>query len=537
MSRSSLLNATDAASAAAGEVCGSLPDLLGRTALPLLAALPAGARVLFLVDLRRVLVNRGGIADGSLFSLPVAAPSQLPLGDRTIDCVVLDTAQLDPVSDRAPSEDRCRVVLEEVRRVLKNDGDLVLLTEHRRFPQDWRQLRRYRLVPPDRRWGAAVAAASYHVVSTSFANQEGPRLTGITGIEVAPRDHAGPAESKVLRCRPNTQSPPAALVQEILAKVAVELDAGPLEIVRFAIRKIGKTSITVALKDGRRYLIRVPRATVAAARARRNYTALETLSRDERLPVELRRLVPRPIVSSEVGDFECYVEECIAGSEPTASLSGGDLWRPGASSFLMTLHTLKRYDVVVDEGVYRQHFGEPLETIRRYCEPAWARETLDRVEQSIRGAVYERTLPLTWTHGDFFDGNCLTDASGRLTGVVDWELFSTKGLPLLDLLQSMSIPGENNSRRWQRFDRIVSYLAKPQELLRQPLVANYLRAMAIPDQCVSALLRMYWVDHVANRIAVRRTDSIWLRKRVYQPLEALSRLEALNGATVAAGAK
>jgi aminoglycoside phosphotransferase (APT) family kinase protein len=514
-----------------------LPDLLGRTALLLVAALPAGARVLFLVDRRRALLNQGNIADANFLPAPTASAHQLPLRDGTVDCVVLDAEQLEAVPDGTASAAHCQAVLAEIKRVLRTDGELVLLTEHRRMPPDWRQFRRYCLVPPDRRWGAALTAAAFHVTSMSFAKQDGARLTGLTRAGADATDYPKPAGYKVLRCRPNPEGRPSALLETILERVAAELESGRLEVVRCAIRKIGKTSITVARKDGRRYLIRVPRSTVAAARARRNHIALETLAREERLPVEVRRLVPRPILYTKINDFECYVEECIAGSELKPSL-GDDLWHPQASSFLVTLHTHKRFEVLVDEGVYRHHFGEPLETIRRHCEAGWAEGVLDGVEQSIRRAVAGRTLPLTWTHGDFFHGNCLSDARGQLTGVVDWELFSTTGLPLLDLLQSMIIPGENNAHRsWQRFDRILSFLTTPSELLRWPLVASYLRAMAIPDECVPALLRMYWVDHVANRIAARRTDSVWLRKRVYQPLEALKAVEGLADASLAEGGR
>jgi aminoglycoside phosphotransferase (APT) family kinase protein len=142
-------------------------------------------------------------------------------------------------------------------------------------------------------------------------------------------------------------------------------------------------------------------------------------------------------------------------------------------------------------------------------------------------------VPLAWTHGDFFLGNCLSDAAGGLTGVVDWELFSTAGLPLLDLLQCMVVPGETSSHpTWQRFDRVCGFIGTPSELYRWPEVSRYLDSMEVPAACVPSLLRMYWVDHVANRIAARGTDPVWMQKRVYQPLEALNRVDSSASATV-----
>ena len=134
---------------------------------------------------------------------------------------------------------------------------------------------------------------------------------------------------------------------------------------------------------------------------------------------------------------------------------------------------------MVDEAVYQRIFAAPLATVRRHCDSDRSREAIDRLERSIRASVEGYTLPMAWTHGDFFLGNCLSDAGGHLTGVVDWELFSTAGLPLLDLLQLMVVPGETSSHpTWQRFDRSAQMRARWQADASQRFALSFRRAHA-----------------------------------------------------------
>ena len=532
MSRSSLQRAPERNRTAPAGVCAALPDFLGRTALTLIAALPAGARVLLLVDAHVAVVNHGRISGAQFMRALVDGADRLPFVDRTFDCVVLDAPQLEAGLDGAPRPDECAGILTEVRRVLRPHGELVLVTEHRRVPQNWRQLHRYRLVPPDRRWATALASGGYQVASPYYADLDALRLTGLTGSAEGSAEESRSAGYKVIRCSQNARPAPAVL-DTILETAATQLNAGALDIQRIAIRKIGKTSITAADRSGRRYVIRVPRSAVAASRARRNYAALQALASDERFPRALRNLVPRPVLSMTVADYHCYVEEAVAGSEVQPSLPAGEIWHGQAADFVTTLHTRSRIGVVVDEAVYQRIFAAPLATVRRHCDSDRSREAIDRLERSIRASVEGYTLPMAWTHGDFFLGNCLSDAGGHLTGVVDWELFSTAGLPLLDLLQLMIVPGETSSHpTWQRFDRICGFITAPSDLYRWPVVARYLDMMDVPAACVPGLLRMFWVDHVANRIAPRSSDANWMRKRVYQPLEALDHLDGVPFATV-----
>jgi hypothetical protein len=150
------------------------------------------------------------------------------------------------------------------------------------------------------------------------------------------------------------------------------------------------------------------------------------------------------------------------------------------------------------------------------------REALERILSLLRQRLHGQMLPLVWSHGDFSLGNCLYDATGHLSGVVDWELFSEESLPLLDLFQCMPVHGESNSHPyWQRFQRVLQFIENESGFYDEPVLRHYASEIGIEKMHLVPLCLMYWVDHVARRIAARRHDPSWMRKRVIQPLADL----------------
>ena len=297
---------------------------------------------------------------------------------------------------------------------------------------------------------------------------------------------------------------------------------------RFTIRKIGKTAITVSAVPGAKYIVRIPRSRIACERARRNFAALDALHGNTVLPARVRSIVPRAVLSGSAGDYEFFVEEHLGGAETTAATwtQSDGVWQPDALDFITSLHLSTARLAIIDRERAERVIHSPIRQIRAGCEPRWTGGVLDWLQHLIESCLLGRSLPFTWTHGDYFLGNCLYSAAGRLTGVVDWELFSREGLPMLDLLQCMRIPGETSSHpTWQRFAAVREMLNSPSRVSQSPVLSNYLKSMDMPADGVPALLAMYWVDHVACRIGARSADAGWMNKRVYDPLREFGKMQ------------
>ncbi len=310
------------------------------------------------------------------------------------------------------------------------------------------------------------------------------------------------------------------LLDRVLSEIAATGPRGSIE--RLLVRKIGKTAIMASCGD-RRVLIKVPRTPVARFRAERNFKALERLHQSDALTAHDRALVPRATVRGCIGDYAYYGEEMLDGRELPQTALQSSAWQPDAVQFITSLHLRTRQERVVDEACFEARFAAPVRRIQAACriDDAANARTFDAIVAAMREVVGQ-PMPFVWAHGDFALTNCLYDATGGLSAVVDWELFSPEGLPLLDLLQCMPIAGESNAHeRWQRFDVVASLLrhAIPHDGAHE--LRKYVARVGMSDRVVPAILLMYWVDHVANRIESRRADSVWMRKRVLQPLAVL----------------
>ena len=487
-------------------------DLRGRSALPLLASTQTNARVLFL----------GAPGEAVINTVPFTTPFQrvvvadaLPFPTAAFGCVVIEAGGI--ASGRA-----LRHMAAEVARVLQPDGDLLVLGRSSRIRRDLRSLRAYGLRSPAGAWTAALASHGFRRTATATSRCDRDRLVEIAWPENGAPSRPGSAATAGFEVgafrREAAGAMPAmcAVLDEVAARLGSPR-AARLE--RVLVRKIGKSALIASVGE-RRVIVRIPRSAMAEQRAERNFSALQQLHEASALPDSLRRLIPRALTRGVCRDYVYYVEECAHG-RPLEDQSTRDSWEPDALAFLSDLHLRTRRAVIVDDGFFQQRFVEPVRVIQRALVPdhGSALNQLIHAMATIKG----RELPLVWSHGDFALGNCLYDASGCLAAVVDWELFSTESLPLLDVLHSMPVPGETNSHpRWQRFDAVIKLLQTGTG--RGTKLGHYVEAIGLSPSTVPALLVMYWVDHISSRIEGRCDDAAWMRKRVLQPLGDLRQL-------------
>ncbi len=283
---------------------------------------------------------------------------------------------------------------------------------------------------------------------------------------------------------------------------------GSVRLDRFLVRRIGKTTLVVACEDERRYVVRVPRSTMAMDRGRQNFAALQAIHSTPLISDEIKAIVPQPRLAGIIDRYSFYAEDSVPGTarddyREWPSTTG---WEPGALRFISEMHLNTRQPVYIDRKAFDRDFGAPLWHIRRRCSTLKSNTVFEKLGAILERTLVGETMPFVWSHGDFSAGNCLYDAARRLSAVVDWELFSDYHLPLLDVLHCMEIPGErNSSATWQRFDTIRT-LFQADRLLEMPVLASYVEQMGIPQRVLPALILMYWVDHVAKRIDGRAGD-------------------------------
>lgn len=484
-------------------------DLEGLSSLTLLATAVPKPRVLFLTH-RDEAALQSGVAEGAhQMAVRLRGWTELPLREGSADSVLID---LDAVSGAMKTRSQ---VLDEIRRVLQPHGCCVAVVSHRRTPRDRSDLRKYRFTAPIKRWLPLFEAAQLEQQITAVLRFNGVRLVEIHMDGLSRTRGSGEAGDAVAIVLTGDGASRGRSVIDTIVDAVGKAIGRSTSLERLLVRKIGKTAAFLRADDAKRVVARIPRSSIALARASRNYQALAAV----RSQTTIRPLVPRPVLQTLVGGYEVFVEERLPGKPRRSTIADDVSWEPQGLRFIGQLHLATAVRTTLSHTVYQRLVADRVRLIEPYCETLADREALQLLAELLRQRLLGDELPLVRTHGDFTGENCLYDPAGELCGVIDWELSSTEALPLLDLLQSMDIAGESNTHpRWQRADIVLDAVERTGPLAAAPEIQHYVAAMNIDPGLVPMLLLMYWVDHVSSRVEARASDRTWMERRMRQPL-------------------
>lgn len=233
-------------------------------------------------------------------------------------------------------------------------------------------------------------------------------------------------------------------------------------------------------------------------------------------------IVPSVLGQSEVGGSYCVLESLLPGEPGTAALRDplrSRVFSASALTVIGELHRATARAAVVGDDLLQHWVHGPMEKVigvlPRLREDATALAA--RLDRRMRG----RRLPVGWMHGDFGPVNTLTDATGRLTGVVDWCDADERGLPVLDVMVFLHLSrviadGEELGSivlRWLR-----DGLPAEADLLRRAQ-----RGLGGDALDPSTLALLGWLHHVSTVIAKSRefaSNPVWLRRNVRSVLRS-----------------
>jgi len=308
--------------------------------------------------------------------------------------------------------------------------------------------------------------------------------------------------------------------------------------------KVGESAALFGAREpgsgGGAVVVKFPLGAGAAARMERQAATLRALHTAGLAPLKDR--VPR-LVAQGTADGQAYWTETRLGGRPTTEHWRRAGWRRAALTssveWLVQLHRETgervRVSAATLERLARPH-AESLEREVRALSPGF---DLSPLMEALRVALEGRSVPLVQTHGDFWQGNLLADARGRVQGVLDWDLAVPCGWPLLDLLLLL-LTSRNRWRVSRHFGQAIvdRLLDRRLNALERRLVARYCDALDLDPALWSALVALFWLERSAMRlprIREQRWFRAWVRRSVVAPLPRL--VEGLRAELPAAAAR
>jgi Ser/Thr protein kinase RdoA (MazF antagonist) len=153
-------------------------------------------------------------------------------------------------------------------------------------------------------------------------------------------------------------------------------------------------------------------------------------------------------------------------------------------------------------------------------------EALRRLTRDLRAWLEGRQLSAGWVHGDFVPENVLIDsqARGRVTGVIDWELATLHDLAAVDTTMFLLAAHSQMERR--ELGQVVAAVASGQS------PGSLVEAMAEvapglqEGEDARLLILLCWLRHVASLVTKSERYAhhpVWKRYNVYHVLDTLVR--------------
>jgi len=305
--------------------------------------------------------------------------------------------------------------------------------------------------------------------------------------------------------------------------LGIGITKSPLRVQRVLLSMGGTITFLMECEHQTSVVARVPLTGRALARCEENQRTLRGTGSGGTLPPELAAILPRILGRVEILGNPVFVETALPGSSPGHRAGGlrRRSLRRLAAVFLGNLHAATAKGSTLDGRAFEDRVGHYCDRLSHAFPGSEEGDVVLGLKESLRRMLEDRPWPLVLEHGDFHLGNCLFGADWKsLTGVVDWDLGSPAGFPLLDLLHLLVTTEASG-----RLDGGTALRLLRGEMGSEAagLIRDYRGALGLPDDSLDPFVRVYVLVKLHVTVLVREGESRdrWRREVALPTLRAL----------------
>jgi aminoglycoside phosphotransferase (APT) family kinase protein len=285
-------------------------------------------------------------------------------------------------------------------------------------------------------------------------------------------------------------------------RVLAHIGMGDQPLARYYVRGHGVTVLVAGTPGAGGRIVRLPIDLIAEESCGRHHRALRGIVADLRVPAAMRALFPAPLGEGKLSGHAYFVESALPGDTGRLFYA-----RPvrryeraiaSGAGVLSALRRATERPVTIDDDEFERLCGRWLSELE-HCVDAERRPVLDRVGHVLRHALIGRTVPLGWYHGDYDFANLLYGPRDEVSGIIDFDLFDPRGLPLVDHMVLLA-------RRPVRHGKVDfgalflnSILPRAFPPFEGSLMEREIAAVGADDDLYRALALFAWLDHVRLR--------------------------------------
>jgi hypothetical protein len=231
------------------------------------------------------------------------------------------------------------------------------------------------------------------------------------------------------------------------------------------------------------------------------------------LPPPLARLIPKVLDQWSVGKTTVFVMNRLPGVSLDIAADVLDEVTRNALDFVIDLHRASAAPCAMDASAHAARIGVLLAAAAARNPPLAAE--LRSLDEPLQARLSGLNIPKVWQHGDYKVENVLYDQRTRvLTGVIDWELATRDGLPLLDplylIIYNRMIRGDNGltALRDVLLERRLTAFEKS-------CIARYMRATGLAEAVWQPLCAVFIAHHIGHRIHLPADPALFDQLRVF----------------------
>ncbi|MBI5118519.1 aminoglycoside phosphotransferase family protein [Candidatus Poribacteria bacterium] len=227
-----------------------------------------------------------------------------------------------------------------------------------------------------------------------------------------------------------------------------------------------------------------------------------------------KEAIPQSLGKFSLGGYRVFLEEGKDGNivDSPKKISSGVVH--AAVQWLIDLHQRTASYCGAEDLPIKKYVTDSLDTLNSLL-PEEDGERICRIREFMCARLCKGRIPKVFMHGDYKVENILFDDKFRkIRAVIDWDLASEDGWPIVDLLYFIVY---NEIMRTNRSsDSILASIFESAEFWRRNecLALSYCQAIDIDPSDFFLFLILFWVHHIMERYS---SDSRYLREwRLHQ---------------------